>query len=65
MKRQVPHNKTKDVVEFATKHPQERLNSIKAGLGVLQYGQSEYVRVSSWHYAEQRLQADTLSSNLA
>ncbi|KAH9938191.1 argonaute-like protein [Fomitopsis serialis] len=36
--------KTKDVLEFATKKPQDRLQSIANGLGVLQYGQSEYVR---------------------
>ncbi|KAI0832378.1 argonaute-like protein [Trametes gibbosa] len=44
MRKQVPPEKTKDVLDFATKKPQERLNSIKAGLGVLAYGQSEYVR---------------------
>ncbi|KAI0677581.1 argonaute-like protein [Trametes maxima] len=36
--------RTKEVLDFATKRPAERLNSIKAGLGVLAYGQSEYVR---------------------
>ncbi|KAH9853511.1 argonaute-like protein [Lenzites betulinus] len=44
MRKQVPPEKTKDVLDFATKKPQERLASIKAGLGVLAYGQSEYVR---------------------
>ncbi|KAJ3796816.1 argonaute-like protein [Lentinula aff. detonsa] len=44
MRKQVPPEKTKDVVEFATKKPQERLRSIEAGLQVLAYGQSDYVR---------------------
>ncbi|KAI0081731.1 argonaute-like protein [Panus rudis PR-1116 ss-1] len=44
MRKQVPPEKTKDVLEFATKRPDERLNSIRNGLGVLAHGQSEYVR---------------------
>ena len=47
MRKQVPPEKTKDVLDFATKKPQERLASIRNGLGVLAYGQSEYVRVSA------------------
>lgn len=34
MRKQVPPEKTKDVLDFATKKPIDRLNSIKAGLGV-------------------------------
>ena len=45
MRKQVPSDKTKDVLDFATKRPQDRLASIRNGLGVLSYGQSEYVRV--------------------
>ncbi|KAJ4494682.1 argonaute-like protein [Lentinula edodes] len=44
MRKQVPPEKTKMVVEFATKKPQDRLKSIEAGLQVLSYGQSDYVR---------------------
>ncbi|EMD40762.1 hypothetical protein CERSUDRAFT_111347 [Gelatoporia subvermispora B] len=44
MRKQVPPEKTKDVLEFATKRPSDRLESIKRGLGVLAYGESEYVR---------------------
>jgi len=44
MRKQIPPEKTKDVLEFATKRPRDRLDSIKNGLGVLAYGQSEYVR---------------------
>ncbi|KAN0097521.1 Piwi domain containing protein [Tylopilus felleus] len=44
MRKQVPPEKTKDVLEFATKKPQDRLQSIVNGLSVLAYGQSEYVR---------------------
>ncbi|KAJ7908290.1 argonaute-like protein [Mycena leptocephala] len=44
MRKQVPPEKTKDVLDFATKKPHDRLQSIKNGLSVLAYGQSEYVR---------------------
>ncbi|EPQ59451.1 argonaute-like protein [Gloeophyllum trabeum ATCC 11539] len=44
MRKQVPPEKTKDVLDFATKRPEDRLQSIRNGLSVLQYGQSEYVR---------------------
>ncbi|KAH8105885.1 argonaute-like protein [Cristinia sonorae] len=49
MRKQVPPEKTSDVLAFSTKHPNDRLNSIKAGLGVLAYGQSEYVRQFGLH----------------
>jgi len=44
MRKQVPPEKTKDVLEFATQKPEARLASIRNGLGVLQYGQSSYLR---------------------
>ncbi|KAG5651697.1 hypothetical protein H0H81_007756 [Sphagnurus paluster] len=44
MKKQLPPEKTKDVLDFATKKPVERFRSIENGLGLLAYGQSEYVR---------------------
>ncbi|KAF7351067.1 Argonaute-like protein [Mycena sanguinolenta] len=44
MRKQVPPEKTKDVLDFATKKPLDRLQSIKNGINVLDYGQSEYVR---------------------
>jgi eukaryotic translation initiation factor 2C len=44
MRKQVPPEKTKDVLEFATQKPEARLNSIRNGLGVLEYGQSQYLR---------------------
>lgn len=44
MRKQVPPEKTKDVLEFATKKPEARLSSIVSGLKVLSYGQSEYLR---------------------
>lgn len=34
MRKQVPPEKTKDVLDFATKKPQDRLRSIHNGLGV-------------------------------
>ncbi|KAJ7228592.1 argonaute-like protein, partial [Mycena pura] len=44
MRKQVPPEKTKDVLDFATKKPADRLRSISNGLSLLAYGQSEYVR---------------------
>lgn len=60
MRKQVPPERTKDVLDFATKKPKDRLASIRNGLAVcgfnlyilldlissqvLAYGQSEYVR---------------------
>ncbi|KAF8974495.1 argonaute-like protein [Flammula alnicola] len=44
MRKQIPPEKTKDVLDFATKRPRDRLESIKNGLSVLAYEQSEYVR---------------------
>lgn len=44
MRRQVPPDVVQQVLEFSTKKPDKRLNSIVAGQTVLQYGQSEYVR---------------------
>ncbi|KAF7789470.1 hypothetical protein EIP86_000416 [Pleurotus ostreatoroseus] len=46
MRKQIPPNKVKDVVRFSTKKPQDRLDSIRSAIGVLAYGESEYVRVS-------------------
>lgn len=34
MRKQVPPEKTKDVLDFATKRPRDRLQSIKDGLSV-------------------------------
>ncbi len=47
MRKQLPPEKTNDMVTFATKKPRERLESVRAALGVLNYGQSEYLQVSS------------------
>ncbi|KAF8913963.1 argonaute-like protein [Gymnopilus junonius] len=49
MRKQMPAEKTKDVLDFATKRPRDRLESIKNGLNVLAYGQSEYVRQFGMH----------------
>ncbi|KAJ7793633.1 PAZ domain-containing protein [Mycena olivaceomarginata] len=49
MRKQVPPEKTKDVLDFAIKKPLDRLQSIKNDLGVLAYGQSEYVRQFGIH----------------
>ncbi|KAG6866468.1 hypothetical protein C0991_003986 [Blastosporella zonata] len=49
MRKQVPPEKTKDVLDFATKRPADRLRSITDGLAVLAYGQSEYVRQFGMH----------------
>jgi eukaryotic translation initiation factor 2C len=44
MRKQIPPDMTTQVVEFSKMTPAARLASIRAGLDVLQYGQSEYVR---------------------
>jgi eukaryotic translation initiation factor 2C len=44
MRKQIPADKTTDVVEFSKMDPSQRLATIRTGLNVLQYGQSEYVR---------------------
>jgi len=44
MRKQVPSTKTKEVLEFATKKPEHRLKSIRDGLQVLNYSQSQYMR---------------------
>ncbi|KAF8958525.1 argonaute-like protein [Flammula alnicola] len=44
MRKQIPADKTNDMVEFSKLRPSERLASIRAGLEVLQYGQSPYIR---------------------
>lgn len=49
MRKQVPPEKTKDVLEFATMKPHDRLASISNGLAVLAYGQSQYVREFGMH----------------
>ncbi|KAF7366306.1 Protein argonaute-2 [Mycena sanguinolenta] len=44
VRKEVPDEKKADLVAFATKAPKDRLESIKNGMEVLAYGQSEYVR---------------------
>ncbi|KAF8914445.1 PAZ domain-containing protein, partial [Gymnopilus junonius] len=44
MRKQIPAEKTSEVVDFARLRPPQRLETIRQGLQLLQYGQSEYVR---------------------
>ncbi|KAF8914444.1 argonaute-like protein [Gymnopilus junonius] len=44
MRKQIPSDKTNDMLEFSKLDPPQRLASIRQGLQVLQYGQSEYIR---------------------
>lgn len=44
MKKQIPADKTNDVVKFSKLKPEERLAKIRQGLTVLAHGQSDYVR---------------------
>ncbi|KAF8145988.1 argonaute-like protein [Mycena galopus ATCC 62051] len=44
VKKEIPEDKTADLVAFSTKKPKERLDAIARGMEVLAYGQSEYVR---------------------
>ncbi|KIP05771.1 hypothetical protein PHLGIDRAFT_36273 [Phlebiopsis gigantea 11061_1 CR5-6] len=49
MRKEIPPDKQKAMVEFSTLKPFERLDSIRAALGVLAHGQSEYVRQFGLH----------------
>ncbi|KAF8259431.1 argonaute-like protein [Lactarius quietus] len=64
MRKQVPPDKTNSVLEFATKRPNDRLNSIINGLGVLEYGQSQYLREFGLSVAEEpiRIQARVMNA---
>ncbi|KAF8266852.1 argonaute-like protein [Lactarius quietus] len=64
MRKQVPSDKTNSVLEFATKRPNDRLNSIINGLGVLEYGQSQYVREFGMTVSEEpiRIQARVMNA---
>ncbi|KAJ6498441.1 argonaute-like protein [Mycena vitilis] len=44
VRKEIPEDKKTALVEFATMRPKERLDSIRKGMQVLSYGQSEYVR---------------------
>ncbi|KAF8529210.1 argonaute-like protein [Hysterangium stoloniferum] len=44
MRKQVPPEKTRDVLQFSTQKPQDRLNSIKNGIDVFEYNRSEYLK---------------------
>ncbi|KAJ7284419.1 argonaute-like protein [Mycena rebaudengoi] len=44
MRKEIPDDKKTQLVEFASMRPPERLQSIQRGMGVLAYGNSEYVR---------------------
>jgi len=44
MRKQIPSDKTKRVVEFSQLRPEERLATIHEGLRVLAHGESDYVR---------------------
>jgi hypothetical protein len=52
MRRQIPPEKTKDVLDFATKRPRDRLESIKMGLTVSSIDYKSDVIISCdrfWH----------------
>ncbi|KAF8803024.1 argonaute-like protein [Phlegmacium glaucopus] len=44
MRKEIPPDKVRNILQFSTKKPQERLESIQGGLQYLRYGQSDYVR---------------------
>ncbi|KAN0132399.1 Piwi domain containing protein [Lactarius tabidus] len=44
IRKQMPPDKINAILEFSTMRPRERFASIREGLNVLEYGQSEYVR---------------------
>ncbi|KAH9910664.1 argonaute-like protein [Epithele typhae] len=51
LRKQLPPEKTDQMVKFSTQPPQQRLASVVNALGVLDYGQSEYVRQFGMHLA--------------
>ncbi|KAF8266859.1 argonaute-like protein [Lactarius quietus] len=64
IRKPIPPDKTNSVLEFAIKRPNDRLNSIISGLGVLEYGQSQYVREFGMTVANEpiRIQARVLGA---
>jgi len=44
MRKQLPSDKTKDMVAFSTQKPHERFQTIQNGANQLAYGQSSYIR---------------------
>ncbi|KAK7450614.1 hypothetical protein VKT23_012924 [Stygiomarasmius scandens] len=43
-RKQIPPELTKEMVDFSRKNPAERMDSIRQGVQMLAYGQSEYIR---------------------
>ncbi|KAF5364713.1 hypothetical protein D9758_005608 [Tetrapyrgos nigripes] len=43
-RKQIPSELTKEMVNFSRKRPAERMHSIRQGVSLLAYGQSEYIR---------------------
>jgi eukaryotic translation initiation factor 2C len=58
VRKQIPDDKVKDVLEFSTMKPAERLDKIKTGIQNLQYGQSDYVRQFGMTIDTQPLKVD-------
>ncbi|GAW01092.1 argonaute-like protein [Lentinula edodes] len=53
---QIPPEVTREMVEFSTKRPEDRLQSIRNGFRVLAYGQSEYKpRDGAWNMIDKKL----------
>lgn len=55
MRKQISPEVTADMVEFSKLAPKERLESIKQGLQVLEYGQSAYIREFGMNIAQDPL----------
>ncbi|PCH42610.1 argonaute-like protein [Wolfiporia cocos MD-104 SS10] len=51
VKKQIPPERSYDLLQFAKQKPSDRIASITAGLEVLAYGQSEYTRQFGLHVA--------------
>ncbi|KAL0565625.1 hypothetical protein V5O48_016395 [Marasmius crinis-equi] len=43
-RKQLPPEKIPDMVRFSSQHPERRLRSIRSGVHLLRYGQSDYIR---------------------
>uniref|UniRef100_D8PXF5 Argonaute-like protein n=1 Tax=Schizophyllum commune (strain H4-8 / FGSC 9210) TaxID=578458 RepID=D8PXF5_SCHCM len=59
MRKAIPKDATRDMVEFSAQRPDARFNAIQGSLQLLGYGQSEYVRKFGMSVATQMLEVNT------
>ncbi|KAL1702475.1 Piwi domain-containing protein [Schizophyllum commune] len=59
MRKAIPKDATRDMVEFSAQRPDARFNAIHGALQLLSYGQSEYVRKFGMSVSNQMLEVNT------